>query len=130
MRKLVFLFALVAAVAASVNSAGIAAEVALDMDLMQNIEDLNKSLSSNIAIKDAPASTTDAKELNRLFTIVEQHFVKKGDAQNAVELSTKSKDLTSEIIKHVAVKNFDAATDASTTLSRTCRSCHTFYKKE
>jgi hypothetical protein len=130
MRKLAFILALFAAFAASVNSAGIAAEVALDMDLMQNIEDLNKSLSSNIAIKDAPASTSDAKELNKLFTIVEQHFIQKGDAQNAVELSTKSKDLTSDIIKHVAVKNFDAATDASTTLSRTCRSCHTFYKKE
>ncbi len=102
----------------------------LDMDLMQNIEDLNKSLSSNLSLKDAKGSTADAKELNRLFITVEEHFVKRGDAQNAVDLSKKSKDLTVEIINAVSANKFDAATDAATNLSRTCRTCHTFYKKE
>jgi len=99
------------------------------MDLMQTIEDLNKSLSSNISLKDAKASSSDAKELHQLFSTVEEYFVHKGDAQNAVDLSKKSKDLTIEIINAVAVNKFDVATDSATSLSRTCRSCHTFYKK-
>lgn len=102
----------------------------LGMEIMQNIEDLNKSLSSNIALRDAKATLSDAKELDDLFTQVESHFAARGDAANAVELSKKSRTLAQTIIKSVGSSNFDAATDAATDLSRTCRTCHTFYKKE
>jgi len=102
----------------------------LGMEIMQNIEDLNKSLSSNIALRDAKATLSDAKELDDLFTQVESHFAARGDAANAVELSKKSRTLAQTIIKSVGSSNFEAATDAATDLSRTCRTCHTFYKKE
>ncbi|MES2673715.1 MAG: hypothetical protein V4660_05715 [Pseudomonadota bacterium] len=105
-------------------------EIELEMDLMQTIEDTNKSLSSNIAMQRADASLSDAKDLSGMFDIVEAHFIKKGDAANAVDLSKKSKDLTLDIIKLVNEKNFDSATNLATDLSRTCKSCHTFYKKE
>lgn len=126
MRKVLMGVALFMVLTATVNSA----EVTVDMDLMQNMEDLNKSMSSNLSLKDVKASTSDAKELSQLFSIVEEFFVRKGDAQNAVDLSKKSKDLTVEIINAVAANKFDAATDSATKLSRTCRACHTFYKKE
>jgi hypothetical protein len=32
-------------------------------------------------------------------------------------------------VKSVAAKDFTTATDSATNLSRTCRACHTFYKK-
>lgn len=102
----------------------------LGMEVMQNIEDLNKSLSSNIALRDTKATLSDAKELDDLFTQVESHFAARGDAANAVELSKKSRTLAQAIIKSVSSSNFEAATDAATDLSRTCRTCHTFYKKE
>lgn len=112
-------------------AAGInAQEVEMDMDLMQTIEDTNKSLSSNIALQRVDASTTDAKELTAMFEIVEAHFIKKGDAENAVTLSKKSKDLSIDIVKFVSEKKFDDASNSATELSRACRSCHTFYKKE
>ncbi len=101
----------------------------LDMDLMQTIEDTNKSLSSNIALKNVKGSTDDAKELETLFAKVENHFVAKGDAPDAVDLSRKSKDLATAIVKAVGAQQFDAATDSATEISRACRSCHTFYKK-
>ena len=125
MRKLIIAAALVPALIGIVQ----AADAELDMDIMQTIEDTNKSLSSNIAIQNAPASTADAKELQELFAKVESHFVAKGDAADAVDLSRKSKDLASSIISSVAKKDFNTATDAATDLSRTCRTCHTFYKK-
>jgi len=106
-----------------------AADGDLDMDLMQTIEDTNKSMASNIATQNAPGSTADAKELQELFGKVEAHFVNKGDAADAVDLSRKSKDLAGSIIKSVADKDFSTASDSATTLSRTCRTCHTFYKK-
>lgn len=105
------------------------AQAELDPDLMLAIEDLNKSLSSNIALKDAKASTADAKELEALFGKVEGFFAEKGEAPDAVDLSKKSRTLSNTIVKSVESGNFEAATDAATDLSRTCRACHTFYKK-
>ncbi len=125
MRKLIIVFGVMAVLMGVVR----AADGELDMDLMQTIEDTNKSLASNIAVQNIPGSTADAKELQGLFTQVEKHFVAKGDAPDAVELSRKSKDLATGIIKSVSNKDFDTATGAATDLSRTCRACHTFYKK-
>lgn len=106
------------------------AETEMSVDLMQSIEDTNKSLSSNIALANKQAATTDARELTQMFAQVEAHFANKGDAANAVDLAKQSKDLSASIVKLVGANDFTAATDASTTLSRTCRTCHTFYKKE
>jgi hypothetical protein len=112
-------------------SAGFAlAAVELDTDLMQNIDDTNKSLASNIALKDGKAAIADAKSMNAMFDTVETYFVQKGDANNAVELSQKSRELTLAIVNAVTSNDYDAATNAATTLSRTCKTCHTFYKKE
>jgi hypothetical protein len=112
-------------------SAGLAfAAVELDTDLMQNIDDTNKSLASNIALKDGKAAIADAKSMNDMFGTVETYFVQKGDAANAVELTKQSRELTLAIVKAVTANDYDAATDAATTLSRTCKKCHTFYKKE
>jgi hypothetical protein len=125
MRKLIVAFGVMAALAGVVR----AADGELDMDLMQTIEDTNKSMASNIATQNAQGSTADAKELQELFGQVENHFVSKGGADDAVDLSRKSKELASAIIKSVAAKDFSTASDSATTLSRTCRTCHTFYKK-
>jgi hypothetical protein len=112
-------------------TAGLAlAAVELDTDLMQNIDDTNKSLASNIALKDGKAAIADAKSMNTMFDTVETYFVQKGDAANAVELTKKSRELTLTIVNAVTANDYDAATNAATTLSRTCKTCHTFYKKE
>ena len=125
MRKVIFL------VAASVLlSSGVRSAEEMSVDLMQNIEDTNKSLSSNIALSNKAGATADAKELTQMFADVELYFDHKGDAQNAVDLAKQSKDLSTQIVGFVAANNFDSATTAATTLSRTCRTCHTFYKKE
>jgi hypothetical protein len=126
MRKKIIVFG---SLLASIAGLSLAA-VELDTDLMQNIDDTNKSLSSNIALKDTKAALADAKSMNAMFGQVETYFVQKGDAANAVELTRKSRELTLAIVNSVTTNNFDAATDAATTLSRTCKTCHTFYKKE
>lgn len=126
MRKLIMFLAISAVLASQVSSA----EADLDVDLMQAIEDANKSLSSNVALKNNKAATADAKELTQMFEKIEAFFVQKGGAENAVDLAKQSKGLAIEIVNSVAANNFEAATNSATTLSRTCRTCHTFYKKE
>jgi Cu/Ag efflux pump CusA len=125
MRKVILIVAASVFVSASVRSAE-----EMGMDLMQNIEDTNKSLSSNIALSNKAGATNDAKELTQMFAEVETYFNHKGDAANAVDLAKQSKDLSNQIVGFVAANNFESATTAATTLSRTCRTCHTFYKKE
>lgn len=126
MRKVVLIFlSFFFVLTSSVKSA----QNEVDVDLMQAIEDTNKSLASNIAIKDAKASTADAKELEQMFGKVEQFFVDKGDAPDAVDLAKKSKELSIEIVKSVTAQDFETATNSATSISRNCRTCHTFYKK-
>lgn len=127
MRKVPILLTLLSA-AIALNA--VCAEPEMGMDLMQNIEDTNKSLSSNIALANKQAAGDDAKELARMFQEVETFFVHKGDAANAVDLARQSRELSAEIVQLVATGKFEVATDKATTLSRTCRTCHTFYKKE
>lgn len=126
MRKLILLIGLFLTVSISTH----AEEAEMDQDLMQTIEDTNKSLSSNIALQRVEPSLEDAKQLTSMFEIVEAHFIKKGDAENAVDLSKKSKVLSQDIARLVHEKDFEKATNLATDLSRTCKSCHTFYKKE
>jgi hypothetical protein len=124
MRKLTLLISFFAAFAVNISAEE------MEMDLMQNIEDTNKSLASNIALQRIDPSIEDAKQLPSMFEVVEAHFIKKGDAENAVDLSKKSKQLAQDIATLMTEKNFDTATNLATDLSRTCKSCHTFYKKE
>lgn len=64
MRKVPILLTLLS-VAIALNA--VCAEPEMGMDLMQNIEDANKSLSSNIALANTQAAGDDAKELARMF---------------------------------------------------------------
>jgi hypothetical protein len=130
MRRLLVLMGFLIGCSAIFTARVSSEEIELDTDLMQTIEDTNKSLSSNIAMQRGDASLSDAKDLTGMFDIVEAYFIKKGDAANAVDLSKKSKDLTLDIARLISEKNFDSATNLATDLSRTCKSCHTFYKKE
>jgi len=126
MRKVLLFLWISVALITSICSA----DIGLSTDLMQSIEDTNKSMSSNISLHDAAASTADAKELTAMFAEVETFFIQKGDAPDAVELAQKSKSLTLEIASDIAAKEYDKATNAATSVSRNCRTCHTFYKKE
>ena len=120
------LFLLLAATA----GIAISAQSALDDDLMQNIEDSTKSLTSNIALKDIKGGSVDAKELAEMFAKVEVFYQQKGDASEAVDLSRKSRELSVEVGKDITSRNFDHANELATSLSKTCKTCHSIYKKD
>ncbi len=131
MRRVSFPLALSAVLAdliattSSVRSAEAPPE--LGTDLMQAIEASNKSLSSNISLRDGKVSAADARD-NQAFIQVEVHFAARPDAHDAMELARKTRELTEQIARQGG-GNFDAAAYSATALSRTCRTCLTFYKK-
>jgi hypothetical protein len=110
--------------AIEVNAAGV------DMDLMQTIEEINDNLASNIALENAEASLSDARELADLFVIVEEHYVKEPDAADAITISRDSRNLTAAIVDALGARNFESAANSATDLSRACRACHTFYRED
>lgn len=103
---------------------------AVDEDFMRNVEDTFKSADSAIGLKDAKTATSDARELEKLFKEVTDHYAQKGDAAEGVKLSQKSVDLSTKIVTTVAAKDFDSAALASAELGRTCKTCHNVYKQD
>lgn len=101
----------------------------IDTDLMQSIEDANKNLASNLALADAAAADADAAELDALFVTVETFYAGKPEAPDAAQLASRSRELAQRIRAAVSAKDFGAAQNAATDLSRTCKTCHNFYKK-
>jgi DNA-binding GntR family transcriptional regulator len=102
----------------------------VDEDFMKTMEDLNKSLSSDIAIKDVKAASSEAREMEKMFVEVEAHFVKKADAADGVKWSQESRELSAAILKNITANDFDAAEATATSLSKTCKACHKIYKKK
>jgi hypothetical protein len=117
-----------------INPASFAEEAEMDMDLMQTIESTNDNLSSNIALENAESAIADAKTLNELFAVVEEHYKKASaageDVAEAVDLSTKSVKFSNEIMVFLEQKDFDSAANTATDLARTCKTCHNFYKED
>lgn len=108
----------------------VAAQVSIDEDYMQVMEDRQKSLTSNLALKNAQAAAEDVKELKDMFAEVEEFYVHKGNADDAVNWSKESRDLAGAIEKYVASSDFDTASQTSATLAKNCKSCHRVYKKD
>lgn len=125
MRKVLPPLLLIAALSGSV----LAGQSQIDDDFMRSVEDSQKSLVDNLATKNAKGSRADAGELAGMFAQVEAFYAAKGDAADAITLSKKSKDLSTEIVKLVEAKDFGTAAGKTEEIQRACKSCHNFYKK-
>jgi len=109
-----------------IATAALAAQV--DADSMRDAEDTLHSLDSRISLQDKKA-LDDAKELARYFQQVEGHFSAKADAARGVDFARKSQAHATAIAAAVEAGNYDAAMDALTDLTRSCKTCHDVYKK-
>ncbi len=123
--KLLLYFSLVA-----ITGGVFAGEISVDEDYMQVMEDRQKSLASNIALKNSQAAVEDAKELDQMFNDVETFYVHKGNASDAVTWTKESKDLAVAITQYVATNDFDTASVKAVSLAKTCKECHSVYKKD
>jgi hypothetical protein len=115
---------------AVITGSVLAAEVSIDEDYMQVMEDRQKSLTSNIALKNGQAAVEDAKELDQMFNDVGAFYAHKDNAADAVNWTRESKDLAAAITKYVASNDFDTASMKAVSLAKTCKECHSVYKKD
>ncbi|MFL9710374.1 hypothetical protein [Methylobacillus sp. Pita1] len=116
-------------------SVGIAGSVAaaldeIEEDFMQDIEDIQKSMTSNISLQDAATATSEAQELEVMFKDVEDFYVRKGDAPDAVDWSKESRTYLTEIVTALNKKNFATASESAVALAKTCKACHKIYKSK
>jgi hypothetical protein len=120
MRKLPVLFFL---------SAALFAQSADEFDAwMRTIDEKNQSVQQNIQAKDARAAADDAKALQDTFKLVEGFWQKRGNAQDAVDLSQKAGQRAAEVSKLIAAKDFDGASTQSVKIAETCTACHRLYR--
>ena len=106
------------------------APVDIDADLMRGIDDTAKSLDSNVAQKDGKDAAAEARELVDTFTRIEAHYAATPDTADAVGFAHKTQELASQALKAIEAQDFDAAGDAVSQLTRSCKSCHDVYKKD
>lgn len=100
----------------------------LSADDMRDAEDTLHNLDSRISLQDRKA-LDDARELAAYFKQVEAHFSTKADAARGVDFSRKSQAHANAIATAVEANNYDAAMDALSDLTRSCKTCHEVYKK-
>jgi hypothetical protein len=82
----------------------------------------------NITRRDADAATADAKVLEDTFKLVEGFWVRRGNAQDAVDLAKEVQARAADVAKAVAAKDFDAASSQSIKVAETCIPCHRLYR--
>ena len=107
-----------------------ATAIDVDADLMRNIDDTAKSLDSNVLQKDAKAAGADARSLVDTFARIEAHYALKPETADAVGFAHRSQDFAAQALKAIEAQDFDAAGDAVSQLTRSCKGCHEVYKKD
>jgi hypothetical protein len=95
---------------------------------MRTIDEKNQSVQRNIADKDAKSAADDARALQETFQLVEGFWKKRGNAQDAVDLSQKAGERAANVAKLIAAKDFEAASAQSIKIAETCTACHRLYR--
>jgi hypothetical protein len=114
-----------------VSSAGAAPSLDFrdyDNDLMRDLDKTIKYFEPDITAKNADAVKEDADLLADGFRYTEDYFAKKGQADDAVEISRKGTKLIADVRSFVEKADFEAAAAAAREAPGVCKSCHEIYK--
>jgi hypothetical protein len=129
MRQLPRTAGLLVAVLAALSAWRASAASVLDFDVwMRAIDKRSVSVQQRIAAADVAAAADDAREIARLYGLMEDFFVKDGNAADAVALSHDGKVLAASIPAALAAQDYGAAALAARTISHACNDCHDSYK--
>jgi hypothetical protein len=101
----------------------------LDFDVwMRAIDKHSVDVQKNIDARRTDAAVADARELARLYGLMETYFVDDGHAPDAVTLSQSGKALAAGIPAALAAQDFDGASKAALEISHACNDCHDVHK--
>jgi hypothetical protein len=114
--------------AAAVATAAHAASV-LDFDIwMRAIDRHSVDVQKNIEARRTDAAVADARELARLYGLMETYFVEDGHAPDAVTLSQAGRTLAAGIPTALAAQDFEGAASSALAISHACNDCHDNHK--
>jgi hypothetical protein len=118
-------FALLLAVAAMVASA----HSIFDLDdWMQRIDDGNQNLQRHIDARDLVAARDAAREIEDLYTLMQEFFEKREGAADAVRWSREGREYAQRAQAELGARRFAAAKRQALALAHGCRDCHFQYK--
>jgi hypothetical protein len=122
--------AAVAAIAVAAGAITVArAASVLDFDVwMRAIDRHSVEVQKNIAAGRTEAAVADARELARLYGLMEAFFVDDGHAPDAVEMSRTGKALAAAIPPALAASDVDGAAKSALDLAHACNDCHDNHK--
>ena len=117
-----------AALAATALTGARAASI-LDFDIwMRAIDKRSVEVQRNIEARKADAASADARELARLYALMETYFVDDGHAPDAVTLSQSGRTLAAGISASLAAQDFDGAARSALSIAHACNDCHDNHK--
>ncbi len=95
---------------------------------MRDIDQKSVSVQKHLQAQRADAARSDARELERLYALMEQYFAKAYPAADAVAVSRDGREQAAAIQQHLAVQNWVAAAKAARAIALACNDCHDPYK--
>ncbi|MCK9261616.1 MAG: hypothetical protein M0P63_17885 [Azoarcus sp.] len=116
-------------VCATLLTQPVGAQTVLEFDIwMQVIDRKSQSILRNISARDAEASAADARELGRLYRLMEGYYEKLGDAEDAVISSYEGRERAAQAVGAIEREDYAAAWDSALWIARDCQNCHLKYK--
>jgi hypothetical protein len=97
-------------------------------DWMSRIEDGSQDLQRHIAAKDVAAARSSARELEELYALMQEFFVQRGGAEDAVRMSSEGVEFAKRAQTDLLAGRFAAAKKNALGIAHGCRDCHFTYK--
>jgi hypothetical protein len=97
-------------------------------DWMSCIEDGSQDLQRHIAARDVPAARGSARELEELYTLMQEFFEQRGGADDAVRWSREGVEFAKRAQLDLVAGRFTSAKKNALGIAHGCRDCHFNYK--
>jgi hypothetical protein len=95
---------------------------------MRAIDQHSVSVQRHIESRRVEAATADARELERLYGLMERYFINDYDARDGAQISKDGRLLAALIPGALERSDFDAAARAARDIALACNDCHDPYK--
>jgi len=101
----------------------------LDFDIwMGKLDKRTQAVHRSLSRRDAEAAVSEARQIEEIYRLIEDYFVKEGDKADAVRLSQQGRASAGEIVRSVGRRDFEAAFVAALSITQACDTCHDAYK--
>lgn len=113
-----------------VLAAGSAAAASIfEFDLwMRAIDQRSQAVLLNLQRRDVPAAVADARELERLYHLMERFYEERGEHDDPLLLSWDGRQRAASTARLAEAGDLEAAFQAALGIARDCRACHDRFK--